>query len=35
MYVNPFWFGVFCTLGLEIAAMFAYAPYKTNRSDKK
>ena len=35
MYINPVIFGVLCTLGLEIAAMFAYALYKANRGDKK
>ena len=25
MYVNPFWFGVLCTVGVELIALFIWA----------
>ena len=35
MYVNPFIFGVLCTVGVEIAVLFLYALYETSRRGKK
>jgi hypothetical protein len=35
MYVNPFIFGVLCTIGVEIVGLFAYALYEANRRGKK
>lgn len=35
MYVNPFVFGVLCTIGIEIVGLFAYALVETSRRGKK
>ena len=35
MYVDPFWFGVFCTIGVEIVGLFIYAMALTYRRGKK
>ena len=35
MYVNPFVFGVLCTIGFEIVAVLACAIVAAGRSDKK
>ena len=34
MYVNPVLFGVFCTIGAELMALFIYALYEINRRSK-
>lgn len=31
MYVNPFWFGVICTIVVEIVACIIYAVVSTNK----
>ena len=35
MYVNPFWFGVFTTLVVEIVVFIGYAIVFTNRGKRK
>lgn len=36
MYINPFWCGVFATVGIEMAAVIIYSLYVTwKKSDKK
>ena len=35
MYVNPFWFGVFVTLVIEIVALIGWGIVMNNRGDKK
>ena len=35
MYVNPFWFGVLCTIGVEIVGLFLYALTLTYKRGKK
>ena len=35
MYVNPFWFGVLCTIGAEIVGLFVYALLLTYKRGKK
>ena len=35
MYVNPFWFGVLCTIGVEIVVLFGWALIETSRRGKK
>lgn len=35
MYVNPFLFGVFCTIVVEIALVLVCAVIAAGRSDKK
>ena len=35
MYVNPFWFGVLTTLGVELAFLFIYAIVETSRRGKR
>lgn len=35
MYVNPFWFGVLCTIGAEIALVLVCAVIAAGRSDRK
>ena len=35
MYINPVIFGVLCTIGVEIVALFVYALYVTSRRGKK
>ena len=35
MYVNPFLFGVICTIGVEIVGLFIYALCETSRRGKK
>ena len=35
MYVNPFIFGVLCTIGVEIVGLFVYALALTYKRGKK
>ena len=35
MYVNPFWFGVFTTIVVEIVALIGYAFVISNRGNRK
>ena len=35
MYVNPFWFGVFVTIFLEIVACIVYAAVQNNKGGKR
>lgn len=35
MYVNPFWFGVICTVLFEIVGCIVYAVVSNNKGDKK
>ena len=35
MYVNPFWFGVFTTIFVEIVACIAFAIASSDKGDKK
>ncbi len=34
MYVNPFWFGVFVTIVVELVALVGYAIYISGRGNK-
>ena len=35
MYVNPFWFGVFTTLIVEIVALIGYALVASGRGNRR
>lgn len=35
MYVNPFWFGVFLTIVVEILLCIGYAVYENNKGGKR
>ena len=35
MYVNPFWFGVFVTIVVEIVACIVYAVVQDNKRGKR
>lgn len=35
MYVNPFWFGVICTVLVEIVGCIVYAVVSNNKRGKK
>ena len=34
MYINPFWAGVLCTVGLELLALVVTAVVQSGRRDK-